>query len=525
MLKLFFLILHLSVSSAAIYKGEFGKFKGYYDIGSSVLTEDDRYVFTTFDNDRTLLNLRFTKQPDNINTGDVGWVEGVLRPGYILNVTRYAVTSSQSPISISALRNITSITYALQICTLPVINITQQRNIWIKYQEYINNCTYGDYKFPLSDNIIVGPIPIPCTPEYDWRDDCKDFTWANFAQKYASNVLKININAYRYHLFVMSPGVRCPYSGLGMIGCGTTCFTFYNGPPTDVGILGLYMHEMGHNYGLHHSSDATWEYGDRSCAMGCCPTNVCFNNVQSWNLGFVKPFAVINITDIPVFPTTYTVPAHLTLRENFLKIDYGWRSYFVSYRSNIGYDNNLTNVYKNKVTVHNYYKNPSPGGLTFLEASLAEGESFHIKQGNYSIFIKYLSKTTYSASVFVCNGCINAPSPPVPFPPRPSPPPRPYRPPSPPPSKYPPYPPYHPSPPPSPPKPPRPPSPRPPPPRPPSPSPKPPSPPKPPRPPRPPRPTSPSPPSPGLKRPPPLRRSPRPPPSSSPRPILVKPNK
>jgi hypothetical protein len=56
---------------------------------------------------------------------------------------------------------------------------------------------------------------------------------------------------------------------MGSVGCsGTKCYTWINGAVSRD--LSIYMHEMGHNFGLHHSARAgsDYEYGDNTCTMG-----------------------------------------------------------------------------------------------------------------------------------------------------------------------------------------------------------------------------------------------------------------
>ena len=60
--------------------------------------------------------------------------------------------------------------------------------------------------------------------------------------------------------------------------------------------LDVTFHELGHNFGLQHSTTPGNEYGDCSCAMGACASLRCFNAVQSWILGWstTTPGGVLN---------------------------------------------------------------------------------------------------------------------------------------------------------------------------------------------------------------------------------------
>ena len=59
-------------------------------------------------------------------------------------------------------------------------------------------------------------------------------------------------------------------------------------------------HEIGHNLGLSHSSDADQEYGDETCVMGeAYNPQVCFNAAKYWQLGwFGSRRQTINAADI-----------------------------------------------------------------------------------------------------------------------------------------------------------------------------------------------------------------------------------
>ena len=60
------------------------------------------------------------------------------------------------------------------------------------------------------------------------------------------------------------------------------------------------MHEIGHNLGLSHSSEADKEYGDESCVMGeAYNPEICFNAAKYWQLGwFGSRRQTINAADI-----------------------------------------------------------------------------------------------------------------------------------------------------------------------------------------------------------------------------------
>ena len=48
----------------------------------------------------------------------------------------------------------------------------------------------------------------------------------------------------------------------------------------------VYMHEVGHNMGMSHSTENGEEYGDESCIMGGGSPPTCFNGAKSWQMGW-----------------------------------------------------------------------------------------------------------------------------------------------------------------------------------------------------------------------------------------------
>ncbi len=60
------------------------------------------------------------------------------------------------------------------------------------------------------------------------------------------------------------------------------------------------MHEISHNLGVSHSSDAGEEYVDETCVMGeAYNSQICFNAAKYWQLGwFSSHRQTINAADI-----------------------------------------------------------------------------------------------------------------------------------------------------------------------------------------------------------------------------------
>ncbi len=406
---LFFLALAAGVS-AEFYEGEFHRIASIQPIPIA------SYLLYTPVGD--VYNLMFHNEVD-IYTGDRGIVEGKLVPNddlysNAIRVDNYYITDyALRKQDITKVYNVTSLVFIMNVCNRQGINKSILESKWTSattkntetFQNYIEQCSYSKYAFPSSRNLIVGPIDIPCnSTRYNYDSNkCggnEIYGWATFVQDYAVEVLGIDVSQFRHKLFMLPSGLPCAWAGLGTLGCGSSCYTWYNGRyGTDLSVI---MHELGHNFGLDHSSTPIDEYGDRSCAMGGCCGNRCFNVPQSWELGFTSPIAILNGS---TFQTgnwfNYEVPAHLINSKNFVRIDMRDKSsYFISFRQSISFDQYLLTSLKNKVFVHRYNTSRTFLKLPVLLSVLSPTAFYSIPEAN--IVIKFNSILTNNAYVSIC---------------------------------------------------------------------------------------------------------------------------
>ena len=476
-------------ASSEVYNGEFIKL-------SSHSLSNPIYALKVRSN--RIYHLIFDESPVDIITGDRGYVEGDLIKDndiYVnaIKVINYNINEPAARVKdYTTLYNVTSITFVLNVCNWTNYEMSKFTSKWtratsgnnaVNMQNYFDSCTYNRFTFTDDNNIVVGPINVPCSSN-DTRflkfnsSNCgllEIYGWAEYAQHYAVTVLNISLTKYRHRMLMLPNGVPCGWAGLGTLGCGPSCFTWYNGVyGTELNVV---MHELGHNFGLHHSSTLNEEYGDGSCIMGGCCGNRCYNIPQSWVLSLTQPVNTYNATSLGTGVwISNTVPAHLVSDKNFIKIDVDWvdttTSYFVSYRAPVKYDQYLLAHYLNKVFVHRFIRVKAENARPFLQAILTPSTNFTITDPGVGVVVKFISSSNQSATVSICrkstpsieicddgidndcNGLIDyqdpgckVPFPPSP-PPKPPPPPlKPSPPPPPPPKPSPPPPPPSPSPP------------------------------------------------------------------------------
>lgn len=374
----------------------------------------------------------------NINPGDVVFIKGKLHNAIGVNVSFYKVMMSPMDLPPEATdKTITSLTFVLDICDYKPISKTTLEQKWTNnlatgnttLQNYFAQCSFDSLKFDGDNNIVVGPIKLPCnSTEYNYNSQlCGGFEiygWAQHALDYTVEQLGIDVEKYQRYLFMLPQGVKCGWAGLGELGCsGSHCYTWYNG---GYGLdLSVVMHELGHNFGLHHSTTPTDEYGDGSCAMGGCCGNRCYNAPQTWTLGITEPLVVLNKNNLESGKAvTFDIPSHLFNKTTFIKIDPDWvagvtSSYFVSFVAPIKYNANLASIYKNKVLVHKFSRNRAYGVKPVLQANLGVGAQYVI--GDINVRVTFAQLASGLASVSVCLDCSTLPPSPARSPPPSSP--------------------------------------------------------------------------------------------------------
>lgn len=192
----------------------------------------------------------------------------------------------------------TSIVFIATICSWQQTqNKTKFEAFYLQeFSTSLNGCSKGNVVFSnnASKNIVM-TVNIPCV--YNsvidnklvidnmliTEDNTYDYVveWTRYAVQFANN-----INDYQYKLLVIPNNDVIPWRGLGKVG-GT--FSWYNTHDLDVN---LYLHEIGHNFGLGHAMKDGEEYGDDTCVMGTGTS--CYTAPHRHFLGWDYPMMTIN---------------------------------------------------------------------------------------------------------------------------------------------------------------------------------------------------------------------------------------
>ncbi len=217
----------------------------------------------------------------------------------------------------------TSIVFLLKICNYTTQSSVSSFTSWW-YGEFptkLNECSLGNVRFNKTKNIVVSAY-IPCkfksavngkivdnTVFEAFNETIYNYEWGYYVAKNAG----FDISAYKYRLLVYPRDTPATFYGLASVGCyADGCYSWYN---TDTYTPSLFLHELGHNFGLDHARTPTDEYGDDSI-MGYT-SNQCYNAGHRYALGWSEPKSSIKLLNSKaIVNASYT----LSLRE-FVKVD------------------------------------------------------------------------------------------------------------------------------------------------------------------------------------------------------------
>lgn len=253
-------------------------------------------------------------------------------------------------------------------------------NLIPNLQGMINECSHTKSSF--STYIVPEVITVPCL-----NTQCNVEDWANYADSFVENNLKINVRNFIHRIYVLSNGVGCGFGGLGyMAPCEDKCRIWISGQIPDK--VEVYFHELGHNLGLTHAEANNDQYGDTTDAMGYCCNVRCFAAPNSFRLRWSQPSLTLHVPlyvvqDFDLAPSEYIMISDDARKE----------SIFIQFRvAN-------ANIYERDVgTEVNIYVVPyTPGALTHFETALSQ--PLHTWQNAISVHVTLIQISSTSASV------------------------------------------------------------------------------------------------------------------------------
>lgn len=292
--------------------------------------------------------------------------------------------------------DVSSITYILNVCgQAPSITQASVKKAWFgpstypigppSLKDYYTSCSYGSFTFTEANNIVVGPINVPCSGFRDTDHNCPWGTdtcssnnangWVEYAEQYAAQNLSIDITKYRHSIVLLSSDSPC-YFGFATFGCsGRPCrvwMSMVDGATSPDPSAAF--HELGHNYFLNHAGDgADPTYGDETCAMGFSGPVRCYNNAHTWQMGWSQPIqnGDVALASLPAnkWSGIMVIPSMLTNPNNFVRVnpsDPSLPTYYIGYRTRVGYDSLIPSGVNRKIAIYQF------NGTSMTDLKLSE---------------------------------------------------------------------------------------------------------------------------------------------------------
>ncbi|KAG2429997.1 hypothetical protein HYH02_013825 [Chlamydomonas schloesseri] len=209
----------------------------------------------------------------------------------------------------------------------------QQQQVPYTMQGYFEGCSYGKMRFEPSENIVVGPVDVPCagvsaksgTPYSAASCNPDDvYGFADAAEAAAVRQYGVNLSKYRHRLVVLPQLASCGWKGLAEVGCGDYCYAWVKG--VNARTLSTMFHELVHNLAAEHAAvPGSADYGDSSDPLGTCCATRCPNAPHAWQLGWAEPAAELGGGGLPAGVwRSFTLPSSALSDVNMLRISADW---------------------------------------------------------------------------------------------------------------------------------------------------------------------------------------------------------
>jgi len=201
---------------------------------------------------------------------------------------------------------------------------------------------------------VFGPFNIASRSD---SGTCSYYTWAQEAETLATQA-GIDLSLYQHRIFIIPPHSSCSWSGVANLGCGTFCRSWNKDNTSER----VWLHELGHNLGMHHASTdpendgvLNSEYGDSSDPMGRGSTF--FNSAHDVKSGWstVFPEKLVDVTGGGSYTIApMTVDPRTSQHPQILRIRKGTTNeyYFISFRKAESKDSVISSAFTNGASIH-----------------------------------------------------------------------------------------------------------------------------------------------------------------------------
>lgn len=259
-------------------------------------------------------------------------------------------------------------------CTAPAVESlmfsTTERSVDGAFRE----SSYGAVSLP---GEVVGPFLIPYG-----GTTCDEDAWADAADA-AARAAGIDLGLYAHKVYTGHfERFGCYWAGRGTLGGNPSrAWSIYCDASAGAG--SVFVHELGHNLGLGHATtdpdndgSVEAEYGDQSSPMGGPYAWRHFNAPNKVRLGWMPNDKVVTevtpgtyqLAALALAPTAAAAPQVLQI-----PIPGTSESFYLSYRTRIGYDDTLEPAWADKISIHRF---SSGSSNTRFVTALADGETF-----------------------------------------------------------------------------------------------------------------------------------------------------
>jgi hypothetical protein len=192
--------------------------------------------------------------------------------------------------------------------------------------------------------------------------------------------------------YYIPPNVGCPFAGRAGLGGSYSYIAATR--------LKTISHELGHNFGLHHASDASYEYGDRSDSMGVPTSLIEFNAPHKYQLGWLPVEKVKEITGNGTFRVAPLNSDSGSVSEPQLyriKIGTSSRYYYISFRDKGDvFDALLTTTYADRLNIHSFVNGMN---RTMFENALNSGGSHQLVGTDYTLKVDSINSNYIQFSI------------------------------------------------------------------------------------------------------------------------------